>query len=51
MIYRSLLAPDIVKAILSGTQPITFTSDTLKRYLPLPIDWNEQRARLGFGQK
>lgn len=51
MIYRSFLAPDIVRAILDGTQPPSFTSNTLKQYLPLPIDWNEQQALLGFEQR
>lgn len=46
MIYRACLAPEIVKSILDGKQPASFTSETLKNMLPLPIDWSEQRARL-----
>ena len=42
MIYRACMAPDMVKAILNGTQPAGFTSETLKDILPLPIDWNSQ---------
>ena len=48
MIYRACLAPDIVKAILAGNQPPEFNAEVLKRHLPLPIDWNEQRRLLGF---
>lgn len=42
MIYRACLAPQIVKSILDGTQPASFTSETLKNILPLPVDWGEQ---------
>jgi site-specific DNA recombinase len=48
VIYRAFLAPDIVRSILSGTQPPTLTLETLKQSLPLPIDWDEQRRLLGF---
>lgn len=48
MIYRSCLAPDIVRAILAGTQPPALTSEFLKHRLPLPLDWEEQRRLLGF---
>ena len=46
-IYRlTLLAPDIVDAILAGTQPKTLTLlDMLK---PFPLLWAEQRERYGF---
>lgn len=40
------LAPDITKAILEGREP---NGLTLKRHFqPLPLDWEEQRAKLGF---
>lgn len=42
------LAPDILRAILDGTHPPEFTSGTLKRNLPLPIDWQQQRKLFGF---
>ena len=42
------LAPDIVEAIVDGRQPISLTINALKRALPLPIEWAEQRRRLGF---
>jgi len=45
---RALLAPDIVRAIINGTQPPAFNLESLKQHLPLPIDWNEQRQVLGF---
>jgi hypothetical protein len=51
MIYRSFLAPDIVRSVIDGTQPAHLTSETLKQCLPLPIDWNEQRLLLGFEPK
>ena len=43
MIDLAFLAPDIVKQILDGTQPLGLTSDWLLRHT-LPIDWEEQRA-------
>lgn len=48
VIYRAFLAPDIVRAMLDGTQPPSLTSDTLKQSTPLPIDWAAQRKLLGF---
>lgn len=48
VVYRSFLAPDIVQAILEGTQPASLTLDKLKQNLPLPIDWDEQRKLFGF---
>lgn len=48
VIYRAFLAPDIVRAMLDGTQPPSLTSDTLKQSVPLPIDWAAQHALLGF---
>jgi DNA invertase Pin-like site-specific DNA recombinase len=43
------LAPDIVAAILEGRQPVELTANRLLQDTRLPIDWSEQRARLGFG--
>lgn len=48
LIYRALLAPDIIRAIMNGTQPTTLNSDLLKTIVPLPLDWDEQRKLLGF---
>lgn len=42
----TLLAPDIIDAIVSGCQPKHLTlRDFLK---PVPHDWNEQREMYGF---
>lgn len=42
----TLLAPDIIDAILAGRQPKHLTlRDFLK---PVPHDWNEQREKYGF---
>jgi hypothetical protein len=45
-IRLSLLAPDIVEAILNGTQPATLQLASLEG--PFPINWGEQRVLLGF---
>jgi ABC-type nitrate/sulfonate/bicarbonate transport system substrate-binding protein len=45
-IRLSLLAPDIVDAILNGTQPATLQLADLEA--PFSIDWQEQRAAFGF---
>jgi DNA invertase Pin-like site-specific DNA recombinase len=37
------VAPDIVKSIIAGLQPISLTSEWLQRH-PLPNDWDEQRG-------
>ncbi len=42
----TLLAPDIVEAILDGTQPRTLELQSLLK--PLPADWHAQRKALGF---
>ena len=42
------LAPDIVKAIQDGSQPIELTASRLKRLRYLAESWTEQRAMLGF---
>ena len=44
----SYLAPDIVRAILTGTQPPELTGRKLKAASPLPLTWPEQRELLGF---
>lgn len=40
----TLLAPDIVEAILDGRQPTTLQMDALMK--PLPLEWAEQRRTL-----
>jgi hypothetical protein len=44
----TILAPDIVSAILSGKHPPELTARRLMDDTRLPLDWNEQRQRLGF---
>jgi DNA invertase Pin-like site-specific DNA recombinase len=46
----AFLAPDLVKAILEGRQPIELTAERLKRLAPLPPLWSEQRVALGFAR-
>ena len=40
----TLLAPDIIEAILTGRQPTTLQLDELLR--PLPAAWSQQRSKL-----
>ena len=42
----AFLAPDLVEAILDGTQPVALTAERLKRAGELPLLWDEQRRRL-----
>ena len=44
----SLLAPSIVSAILNGRQPLELNARRLLEDTRFPLDWNEQRQRLGF---
>ena len=45
MIDLAFLAPDIVRDVLAGKQPLGFTSDWCKARA-LPSDWQDQRALL-----
>ena len=45
MIDLAFLAPDIIRDVLGGKQPLGFTSDWCRRH-PLPSDWSEQRTLL-----
>ena len=47
----ALLAPDIVEAILAGTQPVELTAEKLTRLSDLPAAWARQRAVLGLAQR
>jgi hypothetical protein len=40
----TLVAPDIIEAILAGRQPSTFQLDDLLK--PLPAEWDQQSTRL-----
>jgi len=42
----AFLAPDIVEAILDGKQPPSLTVEKL--LAGIPMEWVEQRRRLGF---
>ncbi len=44
----AFLAPDIVAAILKGQHDPELTSESLKRLSGLPMEWQDQRIRLGF---
>ena len=44
----TLIAPDIIDAILSGCQPSTLQLDDLLK--PLPQSWKQQRSELGIPQ-
>ena len=46
----AFLAPDLVEAILDGTQPVALTPERLKRARELPLLWDEQRAMLGVDE-
>ena len=49
LIRLSYLAPDIMRALLEGRQPIELTATRLLRLSKdLPHDWKEQRCFLGF---
>ena len=45
-IRMTQLAPDIIEAILSGSQPQSLTLTDLLR--PFPDAWQEQRQHFGF---
>ncbi len=45
----AFLAPDIVEAILAGTQPPQLTAEALIKRTHLPLSWADQRTLLGFG--
>ena len=40
----TLLAPDLIEAILDGTEPDGLSLEKLYR---LPVEWDEQRRALG----
>jgi len=44
----AFLAPNIVEAILAGTQRVELTAETLIKRTDLPLNWAEQKALLGF---
>lgn len=48
VIEQGLLAPDIIRAILSGNQPADLNLAALKKLNPLPVYWQEQKKILGI---
>ena len=44
----AFLSPDIVEAIVHGTQPADLTAKKLIRRLDLPLEWLAQKQVLGF---
>ncbi len=46
VIRLTFLAPDIVEAILNGTQPRLLDTKSLLR--PFPAEWNAQKRHFGF---
>jgi hypothetical protein len=46
LLRLKFLAPDIVEAILNGTQPIDLTADKLRKLKT--VDWQEQKRILNF---
>ena len=43
------LAPGILEAAVSGTQPVDLKAQKLSLLPTLPIEWQAQRRELGFG--
>ena len=48
LLRLAYLAPSIVETILDGMQPPQLSAIQLMRGAPLPMDWQEQRVRLGY---
>lgn len=48
VLQLALLAPDIVHALEQGEYPVELSATKLRRMVPLPMDWDEQRQLLGM---
>ncbi len=48
LLRLSYLAPDIIAAILKGSQPAELTASRLAQLKNLPLDWAEQRKALSL---
>lgn len=44
----AFLSPDIIEAIIVGTQPADLNATTLVRRIELALDWTDQERQLGF---
>ncbi len=49
LLRLTFLAPDIIQAILQGTQPVDLTLERLRQTIPL--EWPTQRRRFGFSPR
>jgi site-specific DNA recombinase len=45
----AFLSPEIVEAVVKGTQPADLTATKLVRRIDLALDWSAQKRQLGFG--
>lgn len=48
LVRLSYLAPDIIAAIINGTQPPELTGRQIMRKNNIPLDWDSQRVMFGF---
>ncbi len=48
LVRLSYLAPDIISAIINGTQPAGLTGRKIMRQNNIPLDWAGQRSMFGF---
>lgn len=48
LVRLSFMAPDIISAILDGTQPPDLTGRKIMRIKKIPLDWAGQRKMFGF---
>jgi hypothetical protein len=44
----SFLAPSVLTAIADGTSPVELTANKLRSLGAIPLDWQSQKAVLGF---
>jgi site-specific DNA recombinase len=48
LIPLAFLSPVIVEAIVKGRQSVSLTAERISRGLDIPVEWDNQRAALGF---
>lgn len=48
IIPLAFLSPEIIEAILNGTQPVDLTTERFTKRIDLPLAWSDQRALLDF---